>query len=601
MPIKLRIPNQDLLEFTLFELNAEEAQTWAQGLAITDTRHVVQQLRQAISELNRVNISPDVRFDIMEALRPNLQITLVALSKLFLNQPLTLPEDPRQMSELANTLHSLATTAYTMVAVHTIQQRESLQGVNPARLVCEALQRAIGFAGRKILQTYQLYQPIEPFAWLEIHQLYALAERQQLAHLPVVDKLTGSGSICKTYLRATLLGCCKANQLRQTDLAGIYEGLLDWADYIHLEDPQTGEGLFQVDLSSDQPPVYSSLYPGSSNSNSRFIDTSPLVEHLKVLKKDDSRSGKPGIALRDGTVLPSNLLDHLIGSLGTMSKRNFTRTSAGNEVTITLGLSNALYFISGGLTFHQLVYGGKTDAQHRPANPFMVPTRHHDAWEAANPDKEPLRDEADHSTEDITVDEATLANLEHQEKSAGGSSRERHRAFAVKIMDASPGGYCLEWSADLPGDIKTGDIISVSDGDDADWMIGVTRWVSQLQNAGTLVGVELLSPKAMPYAAKVVQTTGAEAELTRVLLLPEIKLVGQPHTLITPRTGFREHQKVSLIRDEEQFYIQLLRQVAATGSFAQFDFRYIKLLEDVIAEDKSGPLGAAYDSVWTNI
>ena len=47
--------------------------------------------------------------------------------------------------------------------------------------------------------------------------------------------------------------------------------------------------------------------------------------------------------------------------------------------------------------------------------------------------------------------------------------------------------------------------------------------------------------------------------------------------------------------------LQLLRQLASTGSFSQFDFRYIKLLEDVIAEDKSGPLNAAYDSLWTNI
>jgi hypothetical protein len=86
-----------------------------------------------------------------------------------------------------------------------------------------------------------------------------------------------------------------------------------------------------------------------------------------------------------------------------------------------------------------------------------------------------------------------------------------------------------------------------------------------------------------------------------VLLLPEIKLTGQPPTLFTPRVGLKERQKVSLIREGEQFYIQLVRQVAATASYVQFDFRYIKLLEDVIAQDKSGPLSAAYDSLWTNI
>ena len=153
----------------------------------------------------------------------------------------------------------------------------------------------------------------------------------------------------------------------------------------------------------------------------------------------------------------------------------------------------------------------------------------------------------------------------------------------------------------IPSDVKAGDIVSVRDHESAEWVVAVTRWVSQLKNARTLVGVELLSPKAMPYGAKVLQTTGQDIEPIRVLLLPEIKLVGQPQTLITPRVGLKERQKVSLIREGEQFYIQLVRQVAAMASYVQFDFRYIKLLEDVIAEDKSGPLSAAYDSLWTNI
>jgi len=87
----------------------------------------------------------------------------------------------------------------------------------------------------------------------------------------------------------------------------------------------------------------------------------------------------------------------------------------------------------------------------------------------------------------------------------------------------------------------------------------------------------------------------------RVLLLPEIKLVGQPPTLITPRAGFRERQKIVLARHDEEFFIQLLRQVAITGAFMQFEFRYIKQLGEVLAEDKSRPRDSAFDSLWTNI
>ena len=117
----------------------------------------------------------------------------------------------------------------------------------------------------------------------------------------------------------------------------------------------------------------------------------------------------------------------------------------------------------------------------------------------------------------------------------------------------------------------------------------------------TLVGLELLSPRAKAYGARIHKKTGTVSEPQRVLLLPEIKLVGQPHTLITPRAGFRERQKVSLLRQGEKFLVQLTRQVSATASYAQFDFRYIKQVDEVLAQDKSGPMDASYDSLWSNI
>jgi hypothetical protein len=48
-------------------------------------------------------------------------------------------------------------------------------------------------------------------------------------------------------------------------------------------------------------------------------------------------------------------------------------------------------------------------------------------------------------------------------------------------------------------------------------------------------------------------------------------------------------------------FIQLQRQIAATGNFIQFDFRYIKLLSEVIAEDRTGQPDSPYDSLWSKI
>ena len=61
------IPRQDLVEFTLFGLTAEQAGAWADGLPMANSAQVAQELRGAISDLNRFDLSPDLRFQILEA------------------------------------------------------------------------------------------------------------------------------------------------------------------------------------------------------------------------------------------------------------------------------------------------------------------------------------------------------------------------------------------------------------------------------------------------------------------------------------------------------------------------------------------------------
>ena len=124
----------------------------------------------------------------------------------------------------------------------------------------------------------------------------------------------------------------------------------------------------------------------------------------------------------------------------------------------------------------------------------------------------------------------------------------------------------------------------------------------RLDDAKTLMGLELLSPNAIAYAALINRKGGEKTPPMRVLLLPEITLVGQPHTLITPRAGFKERQKVTLRNSVEARTVQLLRHIMSTGSFEQFEFRYVKELGDVLAENhNAGQPGGEYDSLWSNI
>ena len=82
------------------------------------------------------------------------------------------------MAALADSLNSAACTGYTITAIQTLQQRGSISHSSPARLVGEAIHRAMQFAGARLLLAFQLYRPVELNGWLTLHQLYVLAEGQ---------------------------------------------------------------------------------------------------------------------------------------------------------------------------------------------------------------------------------------------------------------------------------------------------------------------------------------------------------------------------------------------------------------------------------------
>ncbi len=606
-PVKLRIPRQDLRDFEFFPLSVEAARTWAHTLPITSSGQAAQQLRAVITQLNRIELAPELRFNILEELRPALLVATASLSRRFLKQPLVMPEEPRQMAELADNLYALAGAAYTIVAVHAIQQRESIRQVNAARLACESIHRAIRFTGASLLQTFQLYRPVELRGWLALHQLYALAEGQQLTQLNVEDDLSGSGTVSTAYLQALILGCCKPNQLRQSDLAATYRSLQEWGALLQVERHADPENLFLVDLDSDRPALYSRLYHEPPGPRTRYIDMEPLVQHLKKLAAHDN---KQGVVFDKDTIVGPALLAHLLNSFSKMSMRNFTRKPAGKTMWVVMGLNACHYHLAGEQTFEQLLYG--EDYIPPPTlrvggNPFLDKHDSGDLWQQANPEEDFTRDSYasgdDVLEHEVQVDRETLVALEHFDEPEELLDQLRYQAHSVTMSDVSPAGYCLEWNAELPGNVKTGDIVCVCEDQSTHWTVATIRWMSQSKGNKPLLGLELLGPGAKPYGARMQQQKKKveETEPVRVLLLPGIKLVGQPPTLITPRAGFRERQKIVLCKHGEEFYIQLTRQVAITGAFVQFEFRYIKQLGEVLAEDKNRPRDTSFDSLWTNI
>ena len=601
----LRLPQQDLEQSNLFECSAAAVSAWISDLPLGSPRRAGILLRTATSELNRVSLTPDRRFTLLELLRVPARTVIKSLERSCLNQPIVLGEEAQLQADIITDLSALIGAGYALVAVHTIRGEETEEETNPARLVGESLHRAVVAAGDRIRFAFLLYQPIELNVWSTLHQLYALAERQQLARLPVEDTLVArTTTIADEYVPSLLLACSKPNQLRQHDIKGAYRGYQEWCSYVELQDPEFGEGIFAVDMQSDQAPLFAELLVRRGNGQFRFINTKRLVRHLEELRHARSAQGARGIEFDGETRIDVNLLEHLIKSLSEISQRNFARQPSRTTLHIAAGLSDVHYWVAGERSLEQVFHGASYapgPEERAAANPFLVSERSTDAWQQADPETHP--DDAlseQESAIGVDVDKYTRAALEQD---TAAEHPMRYVVHSVKTMNTSAGGYCVEWH-EPPQGIHIGDVVCVreANNEQGDWAIAVIRWISQIKNAPTLLGLELISPRGTAYAARIKMPSGEYTRPIRVLLLPEIPLVGQAHTLIVPRLVFKEGQRITVSRDEDGFLVKLKNQVASTGYYSQMDFDYLRQLDDEPNASKSDDLPEeSFDSVWTHI
>ncbi|MFK7829673.1 MAG: GTPase [Congregibacter sp.] len=599
----LRLPQQDLDSCSLFACEEAGVAQWVEQLPLGSPHRAGLELRTALSELSRVKLPPLRRFRLLELLREPGHSVVTTLTKACLNQPIVLDDDIQLQAELIADLHELSAAAYTLTAVETIRDKDSVRETNPAKLACESLHRATVFSGQRILLAYLLYQLVEPDSWASLHKLYALSERQQLAQLPVDDELRGfRSSIAQEYLAPLLLACAKPNQLRQNDITGAYRAFQEWREFAELQDPDLGDGLFAVDMQSDRPPAFAELLVRKGTRLFRFINTKPLIAHLEELKRTRGTLGVHIIEFDKDTRLDTNLLEHLIRSLGEISQRNFTRSQSRSSLFIAAGLSNVHFYVAGELSLEQVYHGSgyrPTGDTYEQGNPFMAAATKDDGWEERHAsDSDSPAKQAENAV-GVDVDRITRAALAQQELSR---KPVRHIVNSVKTTNTSPGGYCVEWE-EPPEGIHIGDLVCVRDAkvDEAEWTIAVIRWVSRVKNSPTLLGLELISPRGAAYSAQIKMPSGEYSKPIRVILLPEIPLVGKPHTLVVPRMVFKEGQRITLTRAEDAFLVKLKRQVSSTGYFSRLDFDYLRQLDDDGDNTREKLPTAAFESIWSEI
>jgi cyclic-di-GMP-binding protein len=600
--IRLKLPEQDLQYLTIGSDQPKKLQTWVDELPLMNMGETSRLLYQFVQELNRFQLPTPQRFQLLEIIRPVVLHVCQALGKHYLNQSLVLPEKARRVASLAQALQTHLAAGYKLVAVRGLRRINERDG---KALVATAIHRAISAQTGNLVRSYQLYFPTPRHLWLELHQLFLLAEMNRLDAIEVRDtdfRDIESSSIKEAYARALLLSTAKPNQLRQLEIASLYRATELWSSLIDIKPAGEDADLFVFDLQMDRPPTYRT-HASVAAENCRYIESRVLVGNLAAAVSGQSPAG---FSVPEG--IPDNLLVHLQQAWGALAERSFRRVGQTGPVDICLGLSALHSHLSGGMDFERMVRGSQLQvlAEGAHENPFLVARPK--AGASAPQDDDPWARAFDGGgrkmSGDMAMDAVDITGITSQlrQQQEERDPKSLFESFTCQKVNASPGGYCLEWVGASPASLRTGELVGVREFGQDEWAIGVVRWVKQLAHQGAQFGVELLAPRATPAAARALRKTGDAGNFMRAMLLPALHAIGQPATLLVPTVGFQQGGKVDMVAADESMRVVFHRKVNGTASFGQYEFRPLQTpgaAAPTESDDKDG--GEDFDSIWTSL
>ena len=282
-PIKLHIPSATLKELSFCSANGADFSKWAKSLPMANTGEASRRLYQAVREINSLDTSPEDRFEFLEIIRPYIHSVCKVLNKHFLQSSISLNDKQLKIANLTQALQGHLATGYKMVVAHGAKTFKV--GERTPKYFAKATHRAISDSGQILLRSFQLYSQSPERAWIDVNQLYLMAEEHLIDGIAIEDqqaRYVHKSSIRDAFIRVHLLGTAKPSNLRQQDLAQLYEATEYWCSAASLTSVDDESALFIINLHRDRPGQYRQHIRDAQKASFRSLNTQKLVQALKV-------------------------------------------------------------------------------------------------------------------------------------------------------------------------------------------------------------------------------------------------------------------------------------------------------------------------------
>ena len=584
-----------------FPTQPRKLKRWLEELPLVNMGEATRQYYEGLKLLNASELSAAHRLELLELMRPMGNTVLDHLGRHFINRTLPLPEKSRRIAALNRAVSTELAAGYTRT-VH-----ELLAMVRPReKELALAIYRAMRLWGDIVLNSWRLYEAPPPGTWRELYRLYRAAETHGIEERAVMDdslKGHNQGTISRIFKATCLLALAHPLSLRQGETPRVAEFLAGASGSAVISRDlmaDTGNGIHVADLESDEPPTYHKLEEVSQSPGIRGINTAPLVREIREKLQ---APGRPGAC-----DMSADLLGRVLDGLTRKARRRFSRATRDDEINVAISLTGIHATIARELS-ERLSPGERTLGIDHLSLQTIDDDHAHNGREAS------FLSPSDALGDAQAWDMVGRGNVITEGYRPAGSSitavgirSNEIETDAWQLVNASAGGFCLRWPHQETSRAQVGELIGLreKEGSHYQWRVGVIRWMLNKSNRGLEIGVQVLAPKTLLVHLKPSRMGQPVGDTVEALMLPAIKTIQQPPTLLTPPGRFRVGDEAVLTLANRSMRIKLAGVCEHTSLFAQH--RYAALgrntptaqpEEDRDRVNRDGD--RQFDDVWTLI
>lgn len=515
------------------DFSISEVDAWRSQLPLSNVGASAKAIYHFLQDSHQAHLSPADRFTLLSHLRPTLSYLCEILGKIYAEREV-LSDKQQLIADLVNALHFEMLTGYKLVidaALNSVLTKK--------KLFISALLNAMVCCEKILFDTYKQRRDPPHGVWYEFNSLYLLAKNKGVYQKSLSNHSEWQSrfnTLEELYKNCLLFVIANPYRLTKIEVTHLTYALEVWAPLLLLKPlSEDSQGLFVIDVNSDQAPHYAALDPKPSPSSFMLVLDKITLRLEKLLQDKNSTKKSSNYFLEAEQLLPTSFIESLLGSWQYIRERTQKRDKAQGTISVCLGISNCHWFI-GDQNNHTL--------------------------------------QNEQSLQDFQVIDLSMDQ--------NGQKSQSYRCYDCQLVDQSEGGYCLQWTEEIPSQLQCGEIIAlqrVLPNQSKSWTIGTIRWLRHEKNHTILFGVQVLSHEVLAVYSGLDDSQSEHQ--TATLLLAEQPLYNKPKTMITPSLPFKAGQEIKVAFQNRAYPAVLQKNYSLSPCYQQFGIEFLYEQPDI--------------------